>query len=47
VSQAARGDVDAYRRLPSTVEEQRIAEAFDAGLEDDMDWEALYAEMVA
>jgi len=41
-----RRDVEAYRRFPQTVEEPALAEhAASAGLEDDVDWEALYADV--
>ena len=41
-----RRDVEAYRRFPQTVEERALAEhAAGAGLEDDVDWEALYADV--
>ncbi|HLG74371.1 MAG TPA: type II toxin-antitoxin system VapB family antitoxin [Chloroflexota bacterium] len=38
-------DVEAYRRYPQTEEELAIARLGDYGdLDDDTDWEALYAE---
>ena len=41
-----RRDVEAYRRFPHTVEKPALAEhAASAGLEDDVDWEALYADV--
>jgi hypothetical protein len=40
-----RRDVEAYRRVPQTAEEGAFADEADtAGLHDDVDWEALYAE---
>jgi hypothetical protein len=39
-----RRDVEAYRRTPQTREERALAGlAEDRGLDDDVDWEALYA----
>lgn len=41
-----RHDVEAYRRVPQTAEERAIAEQPDAaGLWDDVDWLALYANL--
>jgi hypothetical protein len=40
-----RRDVEAYRRTPQTPTEGALADLADpAGLQDDVDWEALYAE---
>ena len=40
-----RRDVEAYRRVPQTGEERALADqADDRGLDDDVDWEALYAD---
>ncbi len=40
-----RRDIEAYNRMPQTDEELAIAAAgYRGGLEDDTDWEALYAK---
>jgi hypothetical protein len=40
-----RNDIEAYRRLPQTSEEQALAKhAATLGLSDDVDWAALYAD---
>jgi len=40
-----RRDVEAYRRVPQTGQERALADqADDRGLDDDVDWEALYAD---
>jgi hypothetical protein len=40
-----RRDVQAYRRVPSSAAERSLAEHADtAALQDNVDWEALYAE---
>ena len=40
-----RRDIAAYRRIPPTAEEIALASlAATGGLDDDTDWEALYAE---
>ncbi len=43
-SERLRRDVEAYRRLPPTPDEQALADLGDTSkLYDDTDWEALYA----
>ncbi|CAN5828549.1 hypothetical protein BH23ACT12_BH23ACT12_01330 [soil metagenome] len=45
-SEALSRDIDAYRRIPSTQEEGRIAEQGDlSGLNDDTDWLSLYPDL--
>ena len=40
-----RRDAEAYRRMPQTSEERALADQADVrGLDDDVDWEALYAD---
>lgn len=40
-----RADIEAYRRSPSTVDEDVLASLGDAvGLADDTDWESLYPD---
>ena len=40
-----RRDVEAYRRMPQTPQERALADQADVrGLDDDVDWEALYAD---
>jgi hypothetical protein len=44
-TQQLRRDVEAYRRLPQTLEEQELAHiAAPSGLADEVDWAALYAD---
>jgi hypothetical protein len=43
-SERLRSDVAAYRTTPPTEAEMAIADLADAHLDDDTDWEALYAE---
>lgn len=44
-TQQLRRDVEAYRRLPQTAQEQALANlAASSGLADDIDWAALYAD---
>jgi hypothetical protein len=44
-SERLRRDVEAYRRVPQTADERALAgEGANIGLEDDVDWEALYAD---
>jgi hypothetical protein len=45
-SERLRRDVEAYRRIPQTADERAMAEqaADTRGLDDDVDWEALYAD---
>lgn len=42
-----RRDVAAYRQTPPTAAEMALADVADADLEDDTDWEALYADVGA
>lgn len=45
VSEQLRRDVEAYRRVPQTVEEHALAShAATAGLIDDVDWVTLYED---
>ncbi len=39
-----RRDIAAYRRVPPTEEEVALASLAAGGLDDDADWEALYAK---
>jgi hypothetical protein len=40
-----RRDVEAYRRSPQSLEERALGDQTETtGLDDDVDWEALYAE---
>lgn len=41
-----RHDIDAYRRLPQTTEELRLADqSFPEDLDDETDWELLYSDL--
>jgi hypothetical protein len=40
-----RRDVEAYRRIPQTAAERALTDRAETfGLEDEVDWEALYAD---